>query len=151
MARTDSRERLQMLRELLEREEASTQEDLREELERRDFDVNQSTISRDLRKLGAIKMTDADGVTTYRLPADPPPAGVVKGLADLIKSIEHNGAMIVISTDAGSAPLVARHIDTLRSESVLGTIAGDDTIFVAPARGVTTAKLARRLRELVSA
>jgi len=114
MARTDSRERLQMLRELLEREEASTQEDLREELERRDFDVNQSTISRDLRKLGAIKMTDADGVTTYRLPADPPPAGVVKGLADLIKSIEHNGAMIVISTDAGSAPLVARHIETLR-------------------------------------
>lgn len=146
MPRTDARERLQVLRELLDREEASTQEELREELERRDFDVNQSTISRDLRKLGAIKMTDADGVTTYRLPADPPPAGVVKGLADLIKSVDHNGAMIVISTDAGSAPLVARHIDTLRSESILGTIAGDDTIFVAPADVAHIAKTVKELK-----
>ena len=150
MPRTDSRERLQVLRELLEREDASTQEDLRAELERRDFDVNQSTISRDLRKLGAIKMTDSDGVTTYRLAADPPPAGVVKGLADLIKSVEHNGAMIVINTDAGSASLVARHIDTLRSDGILGTIAGDDTIFVAPADVKTIANTTRDIRRSLS-
>lgn len=144
--RTDSRERLQILRELLEAEEASTQEHLREELEKRDFVVNQSTISRDLRKLGASKMTDSDGVTTYRLANDPPPAGVVRGLSDLIKNISHNGAMIVINTDAGSAPLVARHIDTLRSESVLGTIAGDDTIFVAPASITAIAKTLKELK-----
>ncbi len=146
MARTDSRERLQILRELLEREEASSQEQLREELERRDFDVNQSTISRDLRKLGASKMTDADGITTYRLANDPPPSGVVKGLADLIKSVEHNGAMIVINTDAGSAPLVARHIDTQRSDYILGTIAGDDTIFVAPSDVKQIASITKDIR-----
>lgn len=144
--RTDSRERLQVLRELLEAEEASTQEHLREELEKRDFVVNQSTISRDLRKLGASKMTDADGVTTYRLANDPPPSGVVKGLGDLIKSVEHNGAMIVIKSDAGSASLVARHIDTLRSDMILGTIAGDDTIFVAPADIVHIAKTMKEIK-----
>lgn len=129
-----TRDRLHALRKLLEEGGASTQDELREALEKQGFEVTQSTISRTLRKLSAIKATDETGRTVYRLPSDepalPPPAQAA--LADLITSIESNGAMIVIQTSPGSASLVARHLDHARPGGILGTIAGDDTIFVAP-------------------
>ncbi len=131
MPSTDVKARIQALKRLLEEEEASTQDELREKLEELDFVVNQSTVSRDLRRLGAIKSTDNEGQTTYRLTNESPTV-YVKSLTDLVRGIYSNGAMIVVNTDPGSASLIARHIDNLRSDDVLGTIAGDDTIFVAP-------------------
>jgi transcriptional regulator of arginine metabolism len=144
MASTDAKDRIQHLRSLLEEERASTQDEIREELKRLDFEVNQSTISRDLRRLGAIKMTDGEGRTIYRLASEAPPA-FVKSLADLVRSIQHNGAMIVVRTDKGSASLVALHIDALRTDEILGTIAGDDTVFVAP---VSTKKIEFLVRQI---
>lgn len=127
--------RLDSLRELLEQEQASTQEELRDELETRGFATTQSTVSRDLRRLGAIKMTDSEGRTVYRLASETPtPPTINAGLADLVTDINHNGALIVVHTKLGSASLIAHYIDQMRSEGVLGTIAGDDTIFVAPER-----------------
>ena len=131
MPSTDPKTRIQALKRLLENEEANTQEKLREELEELDFAVNQSTVSRDLRRLGAIKSTDSEGRTTYRLP-DEAPTSFMNSLTDLVRSVHHNGAIIVVRTDPGSASLIARHIDSLRSDDILGTIAGDDTIFVTP-------------------
>jgi len=133
MPSSDAKARLQALRRLLDKEESSTQEELREQLESLDFAVTQSTVSRDLRRLGAIKMTDAQGRTTYRLALEEAVVPLVESLGDLVRAIDHNGAMIVLQTTPGSASLVARHIDNLRSKDILGTIAGDDTIFVAPA------------------
>ena len=147
MASTDVKSRLQALRQLLEREIASTQEELREQLEELDFDVNQSTVSRDLRRLGAVKTTDGEGRTTYRLSGEAPPPAKATSLGDLVREIEHNGAMIVVHTDPGSASLIARHIDTLRSDEVLGTIAGDDTIFVAPASLKKITQLVRTIKD----
>lgn len=144
MPLTDSKARLGALKRLLEAEETSTQEELREQLEQLDFTVNQSTVSRDLRRLGAIKQTDSDGRTTYRISNESPLVNV-KSLNNLIRSIAHNGAMIVVKTDPGSAPLIARHIDNLRSEEILGTIAGDDTIFVAPASIKTIKSVATQI------
>lgn len=144
MSSSDTRSRLQALRRLLEKEKASTQEELREELEKLDFEVNQSTVSRDLRRLGAIKMTDG-GRTTYRLSPTPPSSPFVETLADLVIQIRHNGAMIVMQTAPGSASLVARHIDQLRWPEILGTLAGDDTIFIAPASMKGIPALIRRI------
>lgn len=124
--------RLLALRGLLEKEQTSTQEELREQLERKGFEVTQSTVSRDLRRMGAIKMTDADGRTVYRLAGEAAPPSAATGLANLVIGLRENGAMIVVHTTPGSASLIARHIDQMRSAGVLGTIAGDDTIFVAP-------------------
>lgn len=149
--KSDARARLQALKNLLLEEDASTQEGLRSALEKLDFDVNQSTISRDLRRLGAIKVIDAEGKTTYRLArensAPLPVSSRNNGISDLIFSIKDNGSMIVISTSPGSASLIARHIDTLRDENVLGTIAGDDTVFIAPANTKHVSVLVRRLKE----
>lgn len=132
----DSNDRLSVLKSLLLEGNLSTQEELREELMARKFEVTQSTISRDLRRLGAIKGSDADGRTIYRLSEDSAsplvPETVAQGLKDLVLSIDDNGAMIVIHTTPGSASLVARHLDSRKPGNLLGTIAGDDTIFVAP-------------------
>lgn len=132
--RNDSRERLTVLRRLLADGDLSTQDELVEELSGQKFRVTQSTISRDLRKLGAVKATDPAGRTVYRLPDDISMPAMISGnsFAGLLVSIEHNGSLIVINTTPGSASLVARQLDQTKPEGILGTIAGDDTIFVAP-------------------
>lgn len=149
--RVDTQGRLQALRRLLVKEDASTQDELRDELEKLDFEVNQSTISRDLRKLGAIKMLDPSGRTVYRLAEEIAPVRAPSGgMGTLITDIEHNGTVIVVHTSPGSASLVARQIDQLRaSGGVLGTIAGDDTVFVCPRSPKEINVLVRRIAEVL--
>jgi transcriptional regulator of arginine metabolism len=131
---TDSRSRLNALRKLLTSGEISTQEELAEELNRQKYHVTQSTISRDLRKLGAIKTFDPAGQIVYRLPDDVMiPSVATAGLKGLLIDIQHNGVMIVLHTTPGSASLVARHLDQVKPDGIIGTMAGDDTIFIAPA------------------
>ena len=128
-------ERLNALRKILESGKSSTQEELRDMLEAKGHDVNQSTISRDLRKIGAIKGTDNKSRTVYRLSETSSESNFVgQSIGDLILNITHNDSMIVIQTSPGSASLVARHLDINRPADILGTIAGDDTIFVAPSK-----------------
>jgi transcriptional regulator of arginine metabolism len=128
-----------VLRQLLSSGAAGTQDELREHLEKQGYAVTQSTISRDLRRLGAIKMIDDEGRTVYRFPSDgavTAPLGRT-ALGDLIRDIVTNGMIIVVKTTSGSAPLIAAHIDHYRPGGILGTIAGDDTIFIAPASAAT--------------
>lgn len=128
-------ERLNALRKILESGKNSTQEELRDMLEAKGHDVNQSTISRDLRKIGAIKGTDNKGRTVYRLSEMASETSfVAQSMGDLILNIAHNDSMIVIQTSPGSASLVARQLDMNKPANILGTIAGDDTIFVAPSK-----------------
>jgi transcriptional regulator of arginine metabolism len=129
----DPTQRLNALRKLLEEGEASTQEDLVRELKAQKFSVTQSTISRDLSRLNAVKARDATGRVVYRLPDDiMAPAPAVSDMKGLLVDIHHNESLIVIKTTPGSASLLARLLDTSKPEGILGTIAGDDTIFVAP-------------------
>ncbi|MCM2278889.1 MAG: arginine repressor [Oligoflexia bacterium] len=125
--------RLEALRKLLSQGTLSTQDELREKLEKQAFRVTQSTISRDLRKLGAIRAIDPGGQTVYRLPEEQAMPVATSSLRDLVTGIRSNGSIISVRTTPGSASLVARHIDFQLGERILGTIAGDDTIFVAPA------------------
>lgn len=125
--------RLEALRSLLKQSTLSTQEELREKLEKQSYTVTQSTISRDLRKLSAVRAIDSDGRTVYRLPEiEINTQGDSTSVTDLVRDIEANQFMVVIHTSPGSASLVARHLDQKKPAQILGTIAGDDTIFVAP-------------------
>lgn len=146
---SDSKSRLQALRRLLGQGTLSTQDELVEKLERQSFKVTQSTVSRDLRKLGAIKAIDPDGRTTYRLSeesAAPVPVAA-SSLADLIVDIRSNGSIIVLQTTPGSASLIAAHLDHHRPAGIIGTLAGDDTIFVAPA---SIREIKNTIREIMS-
>lgn len=141
--------RLNALRKLLEEGETSTQEDLVKALREQKFVVTQSTISRDLTRLAAVKARDASGRVVYRLPDDPslapsPPVRDVKGL---LVDIQHNGSLIVITTTPGSASLLARLLDQSKPGGILGTIAGDDTIFVAPSSIKRTEQTVQKILE----
>lgn len=122
-----------VLRRVLLRGEARTQEDLRLALAEQGFDVNQSKISRLLKKLGAAKTRNTEGEIIYRLPREPAPPGPQTRLSELIIDIVDNGMLIVIYTSPGSASMVARLLDYLPVDSgVMATVAGDDTILVVP-------------------
>lgn len=133
--KNEAQERLTVLRQLIREGEASTQEDLCESLKKRKFDVTQSTVSRDLRRIGAIRTTNTDGEIIYKMPEDHQslPPRVMVSLDGFLTDIEHNESMIVIHTTAGSASLIARHLDGQKNDlGILGTLAGDDTIFIVP-------------------
>ena len=141
-------ERLNALRKILESGKNSTQEELRDMLEAKGHNVNQSTISRDLRKIGAIKGTDNKGRTVYRLSEISQESSfVAQSVGDLILNITHNDSMIVIQTSPGSASLVARHLDMNKPADILGTIAGDDTIFVAPSKDFSIKQTISAIRD----
>lgn len=124
---------VEALKELLFSREAQTQDDLSAALIKKGFEVNQSKISRLLRKMGAIKVENTKGQTVYSLPREPSPPTPKTELKELILDVVANEAMVVIYTSPGSASMVARMLDYAQIDTdILGTVAGDDTIFVAP-------------------
>ncbi len=136
---------LEALRSILAKKGAGTQEELREELEKQGFDVNQSTISRNLRRLGAVKSFSPTGEAFYKLAekTSPPPVGA--SLGDLVVGINSNEFLIVIHTTSGSASLIAELLDNFGEEKILGTVAGDNTIFVAIPSGKSIKKFVTEL------
>lgn len=119
------------LRKLLVAGVNTTQETICLELEALGHKVNQSKISRLLRKINAIKVKNENGEMVYHLPHDATPPPVASTLEDLVIEVLANESMIIIRTSPGAASLIARIIDHKKCE-ILGTIAGDDSIFVAP-------------------
>ena len=114
------------------------------------FEVTQATVSRDLEQLGALKVR-RDGRTVYALPnqlasngAGPSRLGSV--LRDWVRSIDIAATIVVLKTPPGSAHLVGVALDESALAEIVGTICGDDTIFIA-CRGAAEADgLAARLR-----
>jgi transcriptional regulator of arginine metabolism len=121
------------LRALLMGRKASTQENICAALEKLGYEINQSKASRLLRKVGAIKVVNVHGQTVYSLPREPAPPSMSTSLRSLILDIVANETLVVVYTSPGSASMVARVLDYNQiSTEILGTIAGDDTIFIAP-------------------
>ena len=109
----------------------ATQETICGALEAKGHPINQSKVSRLLRNINAIKSKNDKGEMVYRLPHDVAPPSIRTTLAELVIDIVANESLIIIKTSPGSASLIARIIDDKQCH-VIGTIAGDDTIFVAP-------------------
>lgn len=146
----DKAARQEAIRRLIRAHAVSTQEELGQLLAREGIDVTQATLSRDLAQLGAMRVSRPEGGTVYGLEDAPPPSGEARllELGEMILSVDDNELMVVVRTRPGSAPLVASAIDQARLPESLGTIAGDDTIFVAPARGKSTRMVSRKLKAL---
>jgi transcriptional regulator of arginine metabolism len=134
------------LRVLLLGRKASSQEAICASLEKLGYEINQTKVSRLLRRVGAVKVVSAQGHPVYSLPREPAPASMDTQIRSLIQGIVANETMVVIYTSPGSASMVARVLDYNQiTTEILGTIAGDDTIFVAP----KTIKDIQRLTEEV--
>jgi transcriptional regulator of arginine metabolism len=121
--------RLEAIQELIQKREISDQKQLVELLAKHyQLNTNQAVISRDLRKLGVVKKV-IKGVLSYALPETDVSAEILRlALVD----ITHNESMIVIKTHAGLADFVGDFIDRLEEEGILGSLAGENTVFVTP-------------------
>lgn len=139
------RARRSALRQLLLGGVSGTQEELRDHLAEAGFQTTQSTISRDLKLLGAKRRLRDDGDFVYVLEAPPRAPGFP---ADMVVRVDHNESMVVVRTRTGRAPAVGLELDALDRPDILGTIAGDDTVLVIPQTVRKTADLARTLRRL---
>jgi transcriptional regulator of arginine metabolism len=142
--------RRRALARLLRAGRAGTQEELLAALRADGLAATQATLSRDLARLGARRVSLPQGGARYELPPEGDPA-VAPGLGPLVADVACNGSLVVVRTHPGSAPAVARAVDLARLPDVLGTIAGDDTVFVAPAQSKRARALAARVRALFGA
>ena len=136
------------LRSLLQKGEASTQEELCAKLLELGFEMNQSKASRLLRKIGAIKVLNTRGEAVYSLPHDPAPPQMNISMREIVFDIKANEMMVVVRTSPGSASLIGRVIDHSTLD-ILGTIAGDDVIFVAPGHAANIQSLVAEIKELL--
>lgn len=141
---SETKQRRKLLRELLLSEGGSSQAQLVAALAEHGLQTTQSTISRDLKLLGAKRRAREDGGFVYRLDA----AGRTNFPASMVVSIEHNECVIVVRTRVGRAPAVGLELDGLRHPEILGTIAGDDTVMVIPRTVSRVGELAHALSEL---
>ena len=125
---------VQAFKELLKKEQFASQGEIVDALKAQGFDnISQSKVSRMLSKFGAVRTRNARQDMVYCLPAELGMPTAKSPLKQLVLDIEHNDVMIIIRTSPGAAQLIARLLDSLsKKDGVLGTIAGDDTIFIAP-------------------
>jgi transcriptional regulator of arginine metabolism len=125
----------------------ASQADLRRRLGARGIRASQATLSRDMAVLGVRRAAGADG-PRYLIESDGE-ALPLEPVRRLVDSVESNGALVVVRTKASTAMAVARALDEARLDAVMGTIAGDDTIFVAPRRPGDGDAVARKLRAVL--
>lgn len=123
--------RRQRISEILSTHVVRSQEELRRLLAAEGFEVTQPTLSRDLDELGAVKVSGPDGVVyAMSLGATDAPARLQRVVADLLISAEASGTMLVLRTPPGAAHYLASAIDRAALPEILGTVAGDDTVFL---------------------
>ncbi|HEY0839790.1 MAG TPA: arginine repressor [Vulgatibacter sp.] len=136
------------IRQIVRTRRVGTQEELRQLLAESGFDVTQATLSRDLSKLKARRISLPEGGTVYELgefPIPDDPDELVQA-GDFVTGMDSNEFLVVVHTRPGAAPAVASALDKARLPQLRGPIAGDDTIFLAPARRQTTKKLEQFLQ-----
>lgn len=139
--------RREVIRQLLRTQWVTTQESLGELLKREGIDVTQATLSRDLAKINARRVTLPDGGTVYELIDSPVSGGDerLRAVHHLVTAVDDSDAMVVVRTLPGAASAVAAALDGTRPASVLGSLAGDDTIFLVPHKGVKPSRMKRDL------
>lgn len=139
------RDRQQAISELVRERVISTQSELAEALREEGFDVVQTTVSRDVHELGLVKVRAPNGRLVYALPG--------AGDADRLRAIgaamrryamgveAAAGELVVVTTPSGYANALAQAIDEGEHPAIAGTIAGDNTIFIAAREGTSAAAL----------
>lgn len=119
--------------EIIENKEIETQEELSEELRKLGLNVTQATVSRDIKELRLIKVLSKSGKYKYATLKSQDSVlsdRLIRLFKDSILSIDYSGNMIVLKTIPAAAQAAASAIDAASPEGIIGSVAGDDTIFV---------------------
>ncbi|QIK95461.1 arginine repressor [Sphingomonas sp. HDW15A] len=141
--------RRSQLAAIIRAEPVASQEQLSNRLREAGYDVTQATVSRDLEVIGAIR-GKKDGQLSYLLPGDTfgdhGQNSLERILGEWGVSVEIAGNLVVMRTRPGSAHVVAAALDAAALDGIAGTIAGDDTLFIAVRDGHDPSLLARILK-----
>ncbi|RRD00832.1 arginine repressor [Prevotella sp. OH937_COT-195] len=149
--------RLEVLKMLISSMELGSQEEVLRVLEKEGFKLTQATLSRDLKQLKVAKAASMNGKYVYVLPNDTMYKRITKPMSAMemlqssgYVSINFSGNMGVIKTRPGYASSIAYNIDASDIPQIIGTIAGDDTIFIVIKEGYTHEETIDSLRSLIS-
>ncbi|HWJ63922.1 MAG TPA: arginine repressor [Acidimicrobiales bacterium] len=153
VARPTKNQRQHLVAKLLSQHAVTSQEQLVSLLADEGVTATQATVSRDLDDLGAIKVRAGAGETVYAIPELPkdqraPEDHLRRTLGDWVVEVASSGNLVVLRTPPGTANVVGSALDRSGMPEVIGTVAGDDTLFVVVAEGLTGAQVADQLREL---
>jgi transcriptional regulator of arginine metabolism len=141
-----SEARRDAIREILSGRPVANQGELLRRLGARGIRASQATLSRDMAMLGVRRGVGPEGPRYFvdgnggALPLDP--------VRRLVDGVESNGALVIVRTKSSAAATVARALDEAGLTEVMGTLAGDDTVFVAPRRAGGGNRVAEKLRVL---
>ena len=126
-------DRLDAIRKIVSASRVSDQGELIKALKQRGIHTTQATLSRDMKALGIVKMHDAEFGYSYRMPYAPETErdSTLKSLStEGVLSIEFSASLAVVKTRPGYASVIGAVIDASHPDSVMGTIAGDDTVLL---------------------
>ena len=146
------KERQSKILELISAYPIETQEDLQQKLIESGFDVTQATVSRDIKELRVVKMLDGNGIYRYAVSGHSSSAKALK-YRDLFShsviSVAFSMNDVVIKCHSGMAQGACAALDMMNCENVLGTLAGDDTIFVITKTEEDAKNLVEKLKEFI--
>lgn len=139
--------------ELIEKYPVTTQEELQMLLRESGFEVTQATISRDIKELKIVKATDENGV--YRYCINKSEQSDIKEkyyniISHSVRSIDFAGNICVIKCDTGMAMAACAAIDALHIEEMVGSLAGDDTIFVLCRTEKNAGEMKKTIQHLIA-
>jgi len=135
---------------LLRADPEVTQEELRRKLGRHGIQVTQATVSRDLEEMGLVKTRSG-----YRLPEDAELSAPVQPtlqviLKEFLREVNQASNLVVLKTYPGNAHSVAAVLDAQDWPEVVGTVAGDDTVFVATPSAREAAQMRKKIRAIAA-
>ena len=146
-------QRQHRIAKLLEDHAVTSQTRLVELLAAENLRATQATVSRDLEEMGAVKVRVPGGETVYAVPELPkdqlaPEDHLRRVLGDWVVEVAHSANLVVLKTPPGSAHVVGSALDRAGLDTIVGTVAGDDTILVVATEDAGGAMLARQLATL---
>lgn len=144
-------ERQESILRLIRSKDIYTQEELVSELVAQDLIVTQATVSRDIKDLGIIKVTSVSGTSKYSVldrTGDAAPGRLLNVFSQSVIGCECAMHLVIIKTLPGMAQAAASALDSIRLQGVIGSIAGDDTVFVATPSQEDAAAIAQTIRDM---
>ena len=147
-------ERQNRILELVSKYEIETQEEMIDRLRSEGYMVTQATVSRDLKELKLTKTLSANGTYRYCVSHGRTHTGNMRlnnAMADSVLHVDYSLNNVVIKTYPGLAQAVASSIDAMNMHSILGCVAGDDTIIIVSRDEKSSAEISARLKELMKA
>ena len=139
--------------EIIHSKKVETQEQLAEELKNNGFDITQATVSRDINELKLIKVVNAYGTYSY-VTSSQGDSFLSNKLANIFSQtvlyVDHVDKFIVLKTISGAGAAAAEALDSLKFNGIVGTVAGDNTVFILVRKEEDTKEIIHQVKKMIS-